>query len=230
MRALRQLLARLPQDPRAVAAAAARHHVTRPVTLRKNSELSESARAGGLLHCKDPECLTGCPTGAIGRFPGGQVDINPKTCIGCGDCATQCPYNAISMVPRKAKIGKRGRTAARAGKIEDSLVAARAGTAAAARSNRPTTCSRSNATSAPDTSLNPPGAKRQAYSCEENCPTGALLRVDPATYFAEIGKHRRASSSRTRRSRRAPRLAQGHRASGCAHLVGIALDRWPRSR
>src|SRR5205823_3995645 len=52
------------------------------------------------LHCQDPECLTGCPTGAIGRYPGGQIDINPATCIGCGDCATQCPYNAITLVPR----------------------------------------------------------------------------------------------------------------------------------
>ena len=52
------------------------------------------------MHCEDPECLTGCPTGAIGRFGTGQIDINPQTCIGCGDCATQCPYNAISMVPQ----------------------------------------------------------------------------------------------------------------------------------
>src|SRR5215471_619101 len=52
------------------------------------------------MHCQDPECLTGCPTGAIGRFGAGQIDIDPKTCIGCGDCATQCPYDAISMVGR----------------------------------------------------------------------------------------------------------------------------------
>jgi hypothetical protein len=43
-----------------------------------------------------------------------------------------------------------------------------------------------------NTPLNPPekagrpGVKRKAYSCEENCPTGALLRVDPHVYFAEI--------------------------------------------
>src|SRR5256884_4710284 len=52
------------------------------------------------MHCKDPECLTGCPTGAIFRDPKGHVDIDPATCIGCFDCATQCPYDAISMVPR----------------------------------------------------------------------------------------------------------------------------------
>jgi hypothetical protein len=38
-----------------------------------------------------------------------------------------------------------------------------------------------------NTGLNPPGSKTQAYSCEENCPTGALARIDPASYFDEIG-------------------------------------------
>jgi len=40
------------------------------------------------------------------------------------------------------------------------------------------------------TPLNPQGARRPAYSCEENCPTGALLRVDPVTYFTEVEKTR----------------------------------------
>ena len=52
------------------------------------------------MHCADPECLTGCPTGSIFRDPVGHVDIDPHTCIGCFDCATQCPYDAITMVPR----------------------------------------------------------------------------------------------------------------------------------
>ena len=38
------------------------------------------------------------------------------------------------------------------------------------------------------TPLNPAGAKRPAYSCEENCPTGALVRVNPQEYFGEIEK------------------------------------------
>jgi len=38
-----------------------------------------------------------------------------------------------------------------------------------------------------DTPLNPKGVRRQAYSCEENCPTGALVRVNPTEYFTEIG-------------------------------------------
>src|SRR5947209_5696836 len=40
------------------------------------------------MHCQDPECLTGCPTGAIGRFENRQIDIDPTTCISRGDCPT----------------------------------------------------------------------------------------------------------------------------------------------
>jgi hypothetical protein len=36
-----------------------------------------------------------------------------------------------------------------------------------------------------NTPLNPPGAKKAAYSCQENCPTGALVRVNPKEYFNE---------------------------------------------
>src|SRR5262249_43279324 len=72
-------------------------HLLRPKILQHRIEQSILAPSV-CMHCKDPECLTGCPTGAIARFAGGQVDINPATCIGCGDCATQCPYNAISLI------------------------------------------------------------------------------------------------------------------------------------
>jgi len=36
-----------------------------------------------------------------------------------------------------------------------------------------------------NTNLNPKGAKKPAYSCQENCPTGALVRVNPREYFSE---------------------------------------------
>jgi len=132
-------------------------HIMRPVSLEKNSPFQSLLHPSVCMHCKDPECLTGCPTGAIGRFAGGRVDIDPRTCIGCGDCATQCPYNAISMAPREPKREE----------AMDDLLAIKCNLCA-------------------DTRLNPLGARAPAYSCEENCPTGALLRVDPHTYFAEI--------------------------------------------
>jgi CRP-like cAMP-binding protein/Fe-S-cluster-containing dehydrogenase component len=49
-------------------------------------------------HCRDPECMIGCPTGAIQRFASGDVDINDN-CIGCENCARKCPYGNITMRP-----------------------------------------------------------------------------------------------------------------------------------
>ena len=74
-------------------------HIERPVSigLQKTQHVLSPQVC---MHCKDPECLTGCPTGAIFRDRRGFVDIDPAICIGCFDCATQCPYDAISMVPR----------------------------------------------------------------------------------------------------------------------------------
>ena len=51
------------------------------------------------MHCVDPVCLIGCPTGAIHRSPqGGTVVINDSTCVGCSTCANSCPYDNIVMV------------------------------------------------------------------------------------------------------------------------------------
>src|ERR1044072_4409830 len=81
--------------------------IERPVSIGK-PRLQHALLPLVCMHCKDPECLTGCPTGAIFRDPSGQVDIDPTTCIGCFDCATQCPYDAISMVPREAPPNRNG--------------------------------------------------------------------------------------------------------------------------
>ena len=51
------------------------------------------------MHCVDPVCMIGCPTGAIHRdASAGDVVINQATCIGCTSCANNCPYDAIRMV------------------------------------------------------------------------------------------------------------------------------------
>ncbi|MDT7808262.1 MAG: hypothetical protein QOJ70_2075 [Acidobacteriota bacterium] len=133
------------------------------------------------MHCQDPECLTGCPTGAIGRFENGQIDIDPKTCIGCGDCATQCPYNAITMIPRKPDAPK---PATLAQKVRGWL------SLAPAKQPQPVTATdnllATKCNLCAGTSLNPPNAKTEAFSCQENCPTGALVRVNPREYFKEV--------------------------------------------
>jgi Fe-S-cluster-containing dehydrogenase component len=158
-------------------------HVNRPVTLKKNSSYQSLLAPAVCLHCKDPECLTGCPTGAIARFPDGQEDIDYKTCIGCADCATQCPYNAISMIPLKAREGDKGK-APQGGRLKRMLRLAAEPLPPAVEQTDELLAVKCNLCAG--TTLNRNGAKRQAYSCEESCPTGALLRVDPGSYFAEI--------------------------------------------
>jgi Fe-S-cluster-containing dehydrogenase component len=124
--------------------------------------------------------LTGCPTGAIGRFAEGQIDINPKTCIGCGDCATQCPYNAITMVPRKASVPEVQSLGRR---LRGWFSLAEPGLPEAVTDTENLLAVKCNLCE--NTPLNPKGAKKAAYSCQENCPTGALVRVNPREYFSE---------------------------------------------
>lgn len=51
-------------------------------------------------HCENPTCMVGCPTGAIGRDPSGEVFIRPELCTGCSACAKACPWDNIQMAPR----------------------------------------------------------------------------------------------------------------------------------
>ncbi len=51
-------------------------------------------------HCENPACMVGCPTGAIGRDPGGEVFIREALCTGCGACAKACPWDNIQMAAR----------------------------------------------------------------------------------------------------------------------------------
>jgi Fe-S-cluster-containing dehydrogenase component/CRP-like cAMP-binding protein len=157
-------------------------HIERPVRLESKATqhvLSPSV----CMHCKDPECLTGCPTGSIFRDPKGHVDIDPATCIGCFDCATQCPYNAITMVPRDGPAPAAPNLVNR---IKSLFSFTAPGAAAAAAEGEDMVAIKCNLCEA--TPLNPAGASRPAYSCEENCPTGALVRVNPHEYFGEIEK------------------------------------------
>ncbi len=51
-------------------------------------------------HCKNPSCMIGCPTGAIGRDARGEVFIREDLCTGCGSCAKACPWDNIQLAPR----------------------------------------------------------------------------------------------------------------------------------
>jgi CRP-like cAMP-binding protein/Fe-S-cluster-containing dehydrogenase component/ferredoxin len=48
--------------------------------------------------CRDPLCMVGCPVGSIRRRNSLEVIIE-DWCIGCGLCASNCPYGNINLHP-----------------------------------------------------------------------------------------------------------------------------------
>jgi Fe-S-cluster-containing dehydrogenase component/CRP-like cAMP-binding protein len=63
--------------------------------------------ANACMHCMDPVCMIGCPTGSIHRDSAhGQVVIDDLTCIGCATCSNSCPYDNIQMVHPRDSSGR----------------------------------------------------------------------------------------------------------------------------
>lgn len=86
--------------------ACATAHDNNPRFLRHGPISGRLMVANACMHCVDPVCMIGCPTGAIHRDAfGGQVIINPATCIGCKSCFNNCPYEAIRMVEMRDENG-----------------------------------------------------------------------------------------------------------------------------
>jgi Fe-S-cluster-containing dehydrogenase component len=74
-------------------------HGGNPRFMRHGKTFDHWMVTNACMHCTDPVCMIGCPTGAIHRSQiGGSVVINDDTCIGCATCASSCPYNNIRMV------------------------------------------------------------------------------------------------------------------------------------
>ena len=87
--------------------ACASTHDNNPRFLRHGPSAGRLMIANACMHCADPVCMIGCPTGAIHRESfAGQVVINPATCIGCKSCFTNCPYDAIRMVEVRDERGE----------------------------------------------------------------------------------------------------------------------------
>jgi Fe-S-cluster-containing dehydrogenase component/CRP-like cAMP-binding protein len=86
--------------------ACASSHNNNPRFVRHGLKYGNFMIANACMHCVDPVCLIGCPTGAIHRnVEAGQVVINDDTCIGCGNCAGSCPYNNIRLVGIRDESG-----------------------------------------------------------------------------------------------------------------------------
>lgn len=87
--------------------ACATTHENNPRFVRHGIRHGSYMIANACMHCADPVCMLGCPTGAIHRVvSGGQIVINDLTCIGCKVCATNCPYENIRMVEIRGADGR----------------------------------------------------------------------------------------------------------------------------
>lgn len=87
--------------------ACAAAHDNNPRFVREGPVHDRLMFAGACMHCVDPVCMIGCPTGAIGRAPEtGTISIQDQLCIGCGTCANSCPYDNIRVVEIRDKQGQ----------------------------------------------------------------------------------------------------------------------------
>ncbi len=60
--------------------------------------------AAACNHCAEPACVAACPTGACQKDPDdGSVWRDYDVCIGCGACASACPYGHPVIVEDLAK-------------------------------------------------------------------------------------------------------------------------------
>ncbi|NGM16754.1 4Fe-4S ferredoxin [Eggerthellaceae bacterium zg-893] len=63
--------------------------------------------AAACNHCANPACVANCPTGACQKDPDdGTVFRDAEVCIGCGTCATACPYEHPVMLEDLGIIGR----------------------------------------------------------------------------------------------------------------------------
>jgi len=119
-------------------------------------------------HCEHPHCMKDCPPNAINRAPSGEVFIDAETCIGCGNCETNCPYDVIKMsydAPTKPGLLSWLFFGLGSGPGEpDNLEGG------ADQAKKAVKC---------DACVGRPSGP----ACVQACPTGAALRVNPEQYI-----------------------------------------------
>jgi CRP-like cAMP-binding protein len=107
--------------------------------------------------CRDPLCMVGCPVGSIRRRNSLEVIIE-DWCIGCGLCATNCPYGNINLHPFPVELDD----------------PAHPGRKIAATRVKATSCDLCHDHAEP--------------SCVYACPHDAAHRVNPPEFFAGLLK------------------------------------------
>ena len=71
--------------------------------IREGLRFDKYLVATSCRQCRDPLCMVGCPVGSIRRRNSLEVIIE-DWCIGCGQCANNCPYGNINMQPFSVEV------------------------------------------------------------------------------------------------------------------------------
>ncbi len=116
-------------------------------------------------HCEDPHCMKDCPPDAIRRAQNGEVYIE-DSCIGCGNCERNCPYDVIQMAGEKEPAPNLL-----------SWILTGAGAAPGARQPLDAASSAKKAVKC-DMCMDLSGGP----ACVRACPTGAAVRMSPADF------------------------------------------------
>ncbi len=123
-------------------------------------------------HCENPHCMSDCPVDAITRAPTGEVFINQQTCIGCSNCANNCPYGVINMVdPTSGQKEPQNWLTWLLDSVGLPTPAPKPHDHNAPHAMKAVKCDLCK-----DTGGSP--------SCVAACPTGAAIRVAPETYMS----------------------------------------------
>ncbi len=120
-------------------------------------------------HCEHPRCMQDCPPDAIRRSANGEVFIS-ESCIGCGNCQTNCTYGVIQMA------GKPDRR--RSGLLQLLLGWGKPSPSGSSRNGEPAKIAIKC-----DMCMGVVGGA----ACVRACPTGAAFRVSPEQFLKISG-------------------------------------------
>jgi thioredoxin reductase/Fe-S-cluster-containing dehydrogenase component/CRP-like cAMP-binding protein len=145
---------------------------------REGPSLAEVHIPVACRHCEQPHCMKDCPPNASRRAETGEVYIN-DSCIGCGNCVTNCPYDVISLnydAPEKPGLLSWLLFGAGSGPGQEENYAVT--DAAKKKGKKATKC---------DACVGQKGGP----ACVAACPTGAAMRIGPAQFIDLVEERRR---------------------------------------
>jgi Fe-S-cluster-containing hydrogenase component 2 len=121
-------------------------------------------------HCEHPHCMKDCPPNAINRGLDGEVFVD-DSCIGCGNCEANCPYDVIRMeYPAPKKPGLLSWMFFGSGSGPGEEPGYEPAAEAKASGKRAVKC---------DACINRPSGP----ACVAACPTGAAQRLSPDQFI-----------------------------------------------